>query len=50
MAPSSTAMPRFQRGRFCGMPRNAVPLNAKRSSTNAFDRNGAAADNWRHLK
>ena len=44
IAPSMTVMPRFQRGRFCGMPRKLVPVNPNRSSTKAFERQGAAAE------
>ena len=35
---------------FSGTSRSTVPLKSKRSSTNDFERYGAAADNTRHLK
>ena len=41
-APSTSSTPRFQRGRWLGVPASAFSLNSKLLSTKRLDRNGAA--------
>ena len=50
MDSSTNSTPRFQRGRFSGIPRSTVSWKANRSSTYAFARYGAASFSTFHLK